>query len=88
MNLTCGSILCAIISVYEVTCCGLFAYSLKNNCKKMTYEEVNREEEEDDMAEADIMLNMGIQKKEETENEMTRDYCNFNIKSSLDTLYE
>ncbi len=84
MNVTCGSVLCAIISIYEITCCGLFAYSLKNNCKKMRYEEVNQEE--DEMEEADRMLNMGMQKEEEEET--TIEYCNFNIKSSLETLYE
>ncbi len=84
MNVTCGSVLCAIISIYEITCCGLFAYSLKNNCKKMRYEEVNQEE--DEMEEADRMLNMGMQKEEEEET--TIEYRNFNIKSSLETLYE
>jgi hypothetical protein len=82
MNVTCGSVLCAIISIYEITCCGLFAYSLKDNCKKMTYEKVNQEE--DEMEEADRMLNMGMQKEEET----TIEYRKFNIKSSLETLYE
>ena len=84
MNVTCGSVLCAIISIYEITCCGLFAYSLKNNCKKMRYEEINQEE--DEMEEADRMLNMGMQKEEEEET--TIEYRNFNIKSSLETLYE
>ncbi len=85
MNVTCGSILCAIISIYEITCCGLFVYSCKNNCKKMTYKEVNQEED-DEMEEADRMLNMGMQKEEEEET--TIEYRNFNIKSSLETLYE
>jgi len=85
MNVTCGSILCVVISIYELTCCGLFIYSCKNNCKKMTYEEVNQEE--DDMEEADRMLNMGMIKEEE-ELETTIEYSNFNIKSSLETLYE
>ena len=85
MNVTCGSILCAIISIYEVTCCGLFIYSFKNNCKKMTYEQLNQEE--DEMEEADRMLNIGMQKDDEEE-ETTIEYCNFNIKSSLETLYE
>ena len=86
MNVTCGSILCAVISVYELTCCGLFIYSCKNNCKKITYEEVNQEE--DEMEEADRMLNMGMVKDEEEELEKTIEYRNFNIKSSLETLYE
>ena len=46
MNITCASVLCAVISIYEITCCGLFAYSLKNNCKKMTDEQINQEEDE------------------------------------------
>ena len=86
MNITCASVLCAVISIYEITCCGLFAYSLKNNCKKMTYEQVNQEE--DEMEEADRMLNIGMQKEDEEELEKTIEYRNFNIKSSLETLYE
>tara|TARA_X000001036_G_scaffold389144_1_gene385899 strand:+ start:415 stop:570 length:156 start_codon:yes stop_codon:yes gene_type:complete len=51
----------------------------------MTYKEVNQEED-DEMEEADRMLNMGMQKEEEEET--TIEYRNFNIKSSLETLYE
>lgn len=86
MNISCASVLCAVISIYEITCCGLFAYSLKNNCKKITYEEINQEE--DEMEEADRMLNMGMKKEEEEEDKSKIDYCNFNIRSSLETLYE
>ena len=64
--------------IYEITCCGLFTYSLKNNCKKITYEEINQEE--DEMEEADRMLNMGMKKEEEEEDKSKIDYCNFNIK--------
>ena len=40
------------------------------------------------MEEADRMLNMGMVKDEEEELEKTIEYRNFNIKSSLETLYE